>query len=167
MQDVAPSRGRGSKPLSLLREWLAIPRSPPHGGVDRNTCNGEAQSYTDGRPLTGAWIETAKPWDRHPSEHVAPSRGRGSKHVERVDLCVRLDVAPSRGRGSKLGSREVTGRAHASPPHGGVDRNGENATAAREHIVAPSRGRGSKQSRDQCANQAERVAPSRGRGSKP
>jgi len=78
--EVAPSRGRGSKlnrrPAVLrralspphggadrnhLQAWQTMvgPRSPPHGGADRNTSAMGDALTADGRPLTGARIETS------------------------------------------------------------------------------------------------------------
>ncbi len=76
---VAPSRGRGSKPLEgaasvafrksplhggVDRNTLSVggallgSRSPLHGGVDRNLKLTQKLIAIIGRPFTGAWIET-------------------------------------------------------------------------------------------------------------
>ncbi len=34
------------------------------------------------RPFTGAWIETLNGYDKNPRKNVAPSRGRGLKHID-------------------------------------------------------------------------------------
>ena len=75
--------------------------SPLHGGVDRNKTESVDIKGADGRPFTGAWIETSS----------RPSSARS------------IRVAPSRGRGSKLPDRALNARETASPLHGGVDRN--------------------------------------------
>ena len=97
---VAPSRGRGSKHRHADRAAAQV-ESPPHGGVDRNSCVAFRPPSASGRPLTGAWIETFAVIRKRSFEDVASSRGRGSK----------LSSAPGR-RNSAM-----------SPPHGGVDRN--------------------------------------------
>ena len=207
---VAPSRGRGSKLVPLLRRHVArvspphggvdrnpnatraicparwspphggvdrndyaaasaggFQPSPPHGGVDRNKLSVNGSTPTSRRPLTGAWIETrgARP-DGSP-DHVAPSRGRGSK---RRGHCARS----SRG---------------GSPPHGGVDRNSMTRTSPRAASRRPltgawietcpsppraDRGRGRpltgawiETSPSAARMSRPTVAPSRGRGSKP
>ena len=53
---VAPSRGRGLKPIRRV-DWQIV----------------------KGRPFTGAWIETTYFSIRAPPSKVAPSRGRGLK----------------------------------------------------------------------------------------
>ena len=164
---VAPSRGRGSKRGQSRGLFLAR-RSPPHGGVDRNSPDrGEdgqgvmvAPSRGRGSKLTALVVERQ-------AEGVAPSRGRGSKLRWRLPKPRAASVAPSRGRGSKRpcrcrqrrdgwvapsrgrGSKPRSGRAmHArpprSPPHGGVDRNRHRLRTTAGLRVAPSRGRGSK-----------------------
>ncbi len=163
---VAPSRGRGSKPSATPGRSL-VRLSPPHGGVDRNHATGRRSrrrqtSPPHGgvdrnevvkiipadpgrRPLTGAWIETGRPWQRPWRRPVAPSRGRGSKPCTEGWHKLLTGVAPSRGRGSK------PGLAHPPHPRGSV---------------APSRGRGSKHHRPMPRRSGTPVAPSRGRGSK-
>src|SRR5205085_1203918 len=77
---VAPSRGRGSK----HDRSSGIPcclKSPPHGGADRNKVVKVNDDILSGRPLTGARIETIFPAPGLVPPRVAPSRGRGSKHV--------------------------------------------------------------------------------------
>jgi len=78
------------------------PRSPPHGGADRNALRFSSSLVRGGRPLTGARIETVtwSAWTSSP--RVAPSRGRGSKPFPPLTPMVGGQVAPSRGRGSKL-----------------------------------------------------------------
>ena len=154
--------------MSRLRK-LSLTKSPPHGGADRNLLNREAPGGQPlGRPLTGARIETppsdgkgvktgrspphggadrnarlVETKSRRPA--VAPSRGRGSKHV-------RTGMAQYHGHGRPLTGarietmlRRSSAAGWLSPPHGGADRNRSvevqsNAPTA----VAPSRGRGSK-----------------------
>ena len=119
---VAPSRGRGSK-LHGEPYDDAAGMSPLHGGVDRNKTTALIVFCPRRRPFTGAWIETLP----HPPPYrralVAPSRGRGSKHLWAVRASTQMRVAPSRGRGSKRRSDSDSRLAH---------------------LVAPSRGRGSK-----------------------
>ena len=79
---------------------------------------------SSGRPFTGAWIETRYGEDADLMRVVAPSRGRGLKHMQTTDyflevlrrpftgawietttypdMAAYLSVAPSRGRGLKL-----------------------------------------------------------------
>ena len=163
-QDVAPSRGRGSKPGGP--QWR---RAEP------------------GRPLTGARIETSSPTDPLKETPVAPSRGRGSKR-HALEVADQRLVAPSRGRGSKLGTAHDHRPLPGSPPHGGADRNLGLGRVGILGRVAPSRGRGSKlkiqsirvlvqqspphggadrNSQWSREPQQRLVAPSRGRGSKP
>ncbi len=167
--DVAPSRGRGSKHEIHRVGLVRFATSPPHGGVDRNGSRRDPDLAAGRRPLTGAWIETTAParrWRRRPRRPltgawietppfppvstvpltVAPSRGRGSKQVS-VALIVEDDPRrPLTGawietRRARPGGR----RTSASPPHGGVDRNvAFGRRLAADHGVAPSRGRGSK-----------------------
>ena len=77
-QPVAPSQGRGSKLASARRGWHGGV-SPPHRGVDRNDSLVAVATQRLGRPLTGAWIETAQPTTLPATARVAPSQGRGSK----------------------------------------------------------------------------------------
>ena len=58
----------------------APPKSPLHGGVDRNVKRQTGVDNPDCRPFTGAWIETPQPLPLLIWQDVAPSRGRGSKH---------------------------------------------------------------------------------------
>ena len=141
---VAPSRGRGSKRIRIDRR-RSDRRSPLHGGVDRNSRFSRRRSRITCRPFTGAWIET-----RHDDRGidgcvVAPSRGRGSKHV--VDLRFDDDavVAPSRGRGSKQVVAAGIFAAAAGRPFTGawIETLQRQKWQARQR-VAPSRGRGSK-----------------------
>ena len=165
---------------------------------------------TPRRPLTGARIETSpsgshrRPTmspshggaDRNP-ELIRPSQsrkrrpltGRGSKQREDRERLRDRQVALSRGRGSKHRQFRRHRRRHASPSHGGADRNvvevlgygvltGRPLTGARietcpgarsllRRLVALSRGRGSKPSPPAFDPQDFTVALSRGRGSKP
>ncbi len=97
--------------------------SPLHGGVDRNPCAVPGNQRRARRPFTGAWIETTSRTFATQSGLVAPSRGRGSKPEGSYAVSLRDGVAPSRGRGSKHLHAEGTHIGHASPLHGGVDRN--------------------------------------------
>ena len=98
---VAPSQGRGSKRQHRPR-YAPGPKSPPHRGADRNNSNPIWRSGSDGRPLTGARIETQWPPRGRPLPRVAPSQGRGSKHA----------------------FQQPVWRGIVSPPHRGADRNG-------------------------------------------
>ena len=161
---VAPSRGRGSKQQLHARRAVIL-ASPPHGGADRNINCALGYPMTNGRPLTGARIETSvRPCSRS-TRSVAPSRGRGSKprqvgaplrrqlspphggadrnHYRLMLVCGAL-VAPSRGRGSKHATSHRHHVVTASPPHGGADRNACHGSRCGSDCVAPSRGRGSK-----------------------
>ena len=98
---VASSRRRGSKPHNQLRR-LTWPRSPPHGGVDRNTFRASRKWLTCGRLLTEAWIET------HPASGLAPPppsppHGGVDRNKWGERDCCTLAVASSRRRGSKHG----------------------------------------------------------------
>ncbi len=143
---VAPSRGRGSKRLRRVR-GRAGAGSPLHGGVDRNLSGGRRPTLNPtGRPFTGAWIETSGPSMPPRGRSVAPSRGRGSKHLARVALGLRPAGRPFTGAWIETPMRRSSTRAAPT--------------------VAPSRGRGSKHCRGQCRDMEAAVAPSRGRGSK-
>ena len=99
---VAPPRGRGSKRQKAAEE-RARAQSPPHGGVDRNAHGPEASAvYCDGRPPTGAWIETFSAGTRKESIWRSPPHGGVDRNNAQHD-CKHM-------------------RAE-SPPHGGVDRN--------------------------------------------
>ena len=120
---VAPSRGRGSKPL------------PSHARLRRA-----------GRPLTGARIETRDEPSTSRRDRVAPSRGRGSKRMPR--LALRLGLRrPLTGARIETASRQRLVEPIHPPPHGGADRNTPEQSAANDALVAPSRGRGSKRAR--------------------
>ena len=124
--EVAPSRGRGSKPSSSRRGRSSARRSPLRGGVDRNN--------------DADWVGS--------SDLVAPSRGRGSKR--RYDACRGggKTVAPSRGRGSKRGPISRSTISSARRPFAGAWIETGLLRASRVAlVVAPSRGRGSKQAR--------------------
>ncbi len=162
--EVAPSRGRGSKPLPRDGPGEHH-QSPLRGGVDRN-----------------ALISLARI-----SVRVAPSRGRGSKPSWRS----RQRPCSSRPFAGAWIETDHLYPGHAkrlSPLRGGVDRNTQSILAgleargrpfagawietcpslrdAREAGVAPSRGRGSKLHPLEVDAPALAVAPSRGRGSK-
>ena len=119
---VAPSRGRGSK---HGRHRTAGTRqvSPLHGGADRNladlldvwskqgrpftgarietACRRASRPAARGRPFTGARIETLGP----PLRPAGPSRPFTGARIETTHARRhhrRPSVAPSRGRGSKL-----------------------------------------------------------------
>ena len=129
---VAPSRGRGSK-LAASLTYAFVHMSPLHGGVDRNRLFRLRHSGGQGRPFTGAWIETRHPARGCRRRQVAPSRGRGSKPPYPSIFSAVRHVAPSRGRGSKQQAYPSFACAIWSPLHGGVDRNGMNAAAIGEH----------------------------------
>ena len=81
------------------------------------------QVVARGRPFTGAWIETKVGKITSALNTVAPSRGRGLKHLSLLTTKKpERMVAPSRGRGLKLCCRKSFGaRCLRSPLHGGVD----------------------------------------------
>ena len=96
--NVAPSRGRGLKLLSVI-----------------------ARFEGPGRPFTGAWIETSfiaaprKPWRRR------PFTGAWIETTIRAPFLPGTTVAPSRGRGLKHLKSEMPCAPIKSPLHGGVD----------------------------------------------
>ena len=118
---VAPSRGRGSK-HEIHSSRITHPRSPLHGGVDRNFTCRLPPSTSPCRPFTGAWIETIllisatatslSPLhggvDRNEvfvaldgNNRRRPFTGAWIETVELVTVPCGSVVAPSRGRGSK------------------------------------------------------------------
>ena len=141
-----PLTGARIETSPLDRDTMSTRRSPPHGGADRNLDIGgfvqdpvlvapsrgrgskpfvacpQVAAY-EGRPLTGARIETRRARIACPMQSVAPSRGRGSKPA----------TAPAAWSGQAgrplTGARIETVQVHHQP-----------ATC----LVAPSRGRGSK-----------------------
>ena len=143
---VAPLRGRGSKLLRSERRQADL-KSPPYGGVGRNTAYGEASFGTATvaplrgrgskpsvggrhdrrqrrRPLTGAWVETV---DRDTEPAAAARRPLTGAWVE-----------TSR-------SERQRSRPRSSPPYGGVGRNCRfDKLETDRATVAPLRGRGSK-----------------------
>ena len=119
---VAPSQGRGSKPPTLQRtpslhrsphhrgadrnpfglgQNLKIGASPHHRGADRNLGYAYLSELAQGRPITGARIETLRAEASQSALCVAPSQGRGSK----LALGLAIDVVGE------------------SPHHRGADRN--------------------------------------------
>ena len=96
------------------------------------------------RPLTGAWIETSVSTSEPCQLAVAPSRGRGSKHV----------------------AHEALGALQPSPPHGGVDRNREEAYGRTAPKSRPLTGAWIETPKNARLIYLATVAPSRGRGSK-
>ncbi len=188
MSLVAPSRGRGSKlPSGGDRRLRRV--SLPHGGADRNHPARSLKRSPNRRSLTGARIETGcGSLVGRSGLDVAPSRGRGSKHLHLQGRVPKINVAPSRGRGSKPATamprpRSPSSLPHGgadrnlldnlvepgpvgSLPHGGADRNGRPRRRVWSVLVAPSRGRGSKQGHQGGVPHHHVVAPSRGRGSK-
>ena len=74
-----------------------------------------------GRPFTGAWIETSfiaaprKPWRRR------PFTGAWIETTIRAPFLPGTTVAPSRGRGLKHLKSEMPCAPIKSPLHGGVD----------------------------------------------
>ncbi len=142
---VAPSRGRGSKPLAFCA-IKARSRRPLTGAWIETTVTTPSSRSRTGRPLTGAWIET-----RGSPPIGAPIWGRPltGAWIETAGWLMRMWVGM------------------ASPPHGGVDRNGVGQSAPAAMLkVAPSRGRGSKPKPPRATHHCRHVAPSRGRGSK-
>ena len=141
---VAPSQGRGSKPLERM-VITTMRASPPHRGADRNMedvveaafdgcrpltgARNEtvwvrfSSTITGSRPLTGARIETRSSRTRPKTTGVAPSQGRGSKRPMLGAEALEDRVAPSQGRGSKLRKTADRPDGGASPPHRGADRN--------------------------------------------
>ena len=166
LQNVAPSRGRGSK-HGMLAAMTQTPESPPHGGADRNHADARHIEGVHGRPLTGARIETPTADRQVGRQSVAPSRGRGSKPRHRpgrrrqrrcrplTGARIETDsaasgsgsapVAPSRGRGSKhYLYRRLPARRRGRPLAGARIETRSTPICSNPHRVAPSRGRGSK-----------------------
>ncbi len=122
-KNVAPTRGRGSKPESLAMASDPT-RSPPPGGADRNSILAILDGCTDsGRPHPGARIETVAALNIAIDGRVAPTRGRGSKRWMYRPMMAGPDVAPTRGRGSKHHGCGCPIEMLRSPPPGGADRN--------------------------------------------
>ena len=94
---VAPSRGRGLKPVTL--DLCDPDGRRPFTGAWIETATFRIQGWSVRRPFTGAWIETGGSNIIMPKDPVAPSRGRGLKQA--VDQ-----------------EKEVSSE---SPLHGGVD----------------------------------------------
>ena len=153
--EVAPSRARGSK-LEHARTCGERQWSPLHGGADRNWNAMRPCPPMPRRPFTGARIETTKRRACYERSVVAPSRGRGSKHVDARDR-VAVGVSPLHGGADRntfslrsvtfWNSRPFTGARIETPRSG--------SPAARP-TVAPSRGRGSKHHRGGAEAQGRR-----------
>jgi len=122
--------GRGSTGL----------RSPPHGGVDRNSCARRIWHQALGRPHTGAWIETDARWRAGQPRGGRPHTGAWIETLPArgADIC--HQVAPTRGRGSKPSGVFIRRLCHASPPHGGVDRNDFCAGQGADRQMSPPHG---------------------------
>ncbi len=141
-QQVAPSRGRGSKPQHALPLACAA-GSPLHGGADRNDGFGKSNAKPVVALHGGADRNVLGLLDDEGAA-VAPSRGRGSKldanginwiGGRRPFTGARIETAvagprtglrsrrPSRGRGSKRGTENHAVFVTLSPLHGGADRN--------------------------------------------
>ena len=164
---VAPSRGRGSKPL-------AGPLSP--------------RGEYGGRSLTGAWIETATSADMRSSNRSLP-HGGVDRNAVMTPAAMLLAVAPSRGRGSKPTNGRPIAAHDTSLPHGGVDRNPDQNNSPPIGVTSLPHGGADRNRRESpisrtssgrsltgawietlrtCTRTTSRpVAPSRGRRSKP
>ena len=183
---VAPSRGCGSK--QGYQGGAAVgQQSPPHGGADRNTNEGEAYQLPARRPLTGVRIETRQATPKDPMRLSPPHGGADRNMGVGSEVFVPV-VAPSRGCGSKRSQGRKLDRASRSPPHGGADRNlygrhyirrfvgspphgGADRNFAIRVVAAWQQGRPLTGVRIETARPGEvgaqrRVAPSRGCGSK-
>ena len=184
---ASPLHGGADRNYVGLHQPSDASRSPLHGGADRNMKTDGALASTEGRPFTGARIETSARRCGGASRRVVPSRGRGSKHPRRA-LHRHARRSPLHGGADRnaalamattlAAGRPFTGARIETPNHGGRREDGR---------VAPSRGRGSKQARPRRSGRCGRsplhggadrntaelgnvtcavVAPSRGRGSK-
>ena len=139
---VAPSRGRGLKPITIQGQ-NDRPKVAPSRGRGLKRLQAGQRAYPRRRPFTGAWIETFHRRRHGRPIEVAPSRGRGLKQTWVLVPWRFFPVAPSRGRGLKPmktnprshgNCRPFTGawietfvfqpisvQCKKSPLHGGVD----------------------------------------------
>ena len=94
-------------------------RSPPHGGADRNDIGtSDGATLIQGRPLTGARIETTAFCRMVGSGEVAPSRRRGSRARRRRRRPCRRSVGSWPGRWPATPARRRC-RAPGRPSAGG------------------------------------------------
>ena len=111
--------------------------SPPHRGADRNAICVCVAPSSNGRPLTGARIETSSVRHIPASPVVAPSQGRGSKQLDRRYMEEHWPVAPSQGRGSKPDRAEGGGQ-HLGRPLTGARREAPQKQKKAGAVAAPA-----------------------------
>ena len=162
--------------------------SPPHRGADRNLWKLQQSLPADGRPLTGARIETILGICALRRLRCRPLTGARIETRASMRRRARIRVAPSQGRGSKprptglpitTSSRPLTGarietgslccRAadrRWSPPHRGADRNWRRRRKWPLSTCRPLTGARIETNPDPRRADRAGVAPSQGRGSK-
>ena len=124
--DVAPLRGRGSKPDSERGQQPAEGRPLTGAWVETGQRIAE-QRAEQGRPLTGAWVETNLPDPGAGTSGSPPYGGVGRNHVPDSSRSS-LSTSPPYGgvgRNPEEFKTSVDGTA-TSPPYGGVGRNPAN-----------------------------------------
>ncbi len=114
--------------------------SPPHRGADRNTASVQTEIVAGGRPLTGARIETPTLGQTLSITSVAPSQGRGSKHLHGEDGGVIMVSPPHRGADRNCRPTRTDQRGAESPPHRGADRNHGESCRERQAPCRPLTG---------------------------
>ena len=97
---ASPPHGGVDRNRHAPEEVSKLHRSPPHGGVDRNADDVVTSAVNDGRPLTGAWIETSQMAFSSASSR-RPLTGAWIETLGIILWIPSMMVAPSRGRGSK------------------------------------------------------------------
>ena len=138
---VAPSRGRGLKQVeyALRRRsngrpftgaWIEtinlsssnLPKvcRPFTGAWIETSLPAASRRCPSRRPFTGAWIETLCPYSNRGHGSVAPSRGRGLKHVP-AQTGNRIPRRPFTGAWIETTGQPAADNAATSPLHGGVD----------------------------------------------
>ena len=184
---VAPSRGRGSKQPRQPAQGLP-PRSPPHGGADRNSYATDVDVTIGGRPLTGARIETSCARSGGGCARWSPPHGGADRNniftginphaAGRPLTGARIETSCARSGGGCARSPPHGGadrkRLHGdwqllrvgSPPHGGADRNMITCEFRPLDTSRPLTGARIETCRASSGLHPSEVAPSRGRGSK-
>ncbi len=107
----------------MCRRPSGIYKSPLHGGVDRNGDGFGLEQLANGRPFTGAWIETLSQRGSYEPPGRRPFTGAWIETPKSDPWLRPGEVAPSRGRGSKQQIAKSRRLTKSSPLHGGVDRN--------------------------------------------
>ena len=115
-----PTRGRGSKPL-LQPVDDAFMRVAPHAGawVETRKCQSRISDPTVA-PHAGAWVETRSP--RRPPRDAGgrPPRGGVGRNHALAFSAFRSTSPPTRGRGSKHVDREPPAGCRVVAPHAGA-----------------------------------------------